>query len=148
MNVPLLAATDHLGAQLLRQCTSLFLRTLDLRTPTPPPPLRGASGRLLNERWREGAFPAGTFVANVTGSVALGLLYYGAEGSLRTGWDGRVLKGFEGGFLGCLTTMSSFVGEVVGHREKYGLSASYGYLSATAVSSLLLVLVVGVVLGG
>lgn len=102
----------------------------------------------MNSRWCEGAFPLGTFLANFTGSLALGLLYYVPPDDVRQGWSGIVVRGFEGGFLGCLTTMSSFVAEVVGHRDKHGAKSSYTYLGSTAVSSLAAVLIVGAALDG
>lgn len=80
----------------------------------------------------------------------MGLSYYGVGAASKdlTRWGGVSLKAFQAGFLGCLTTMSSFVAEVVGHRERFGVGASYAYLAATAITALALVLVVGEVLGG
>lgn len=50
------------------------------------------------------------------------------------------------GFLGSLTTMSTFVSEVVGHRDRHTPSASYAYLAATAIAAQAPVLIVGATL--
>lgn len=89
----------------------------------------------------------GTFSANVCGSLIMGLVYYGATHKYVAGWSGIALAAFQGGFLGSLTTMSSFMSEVVGHREKHSPLVSYSYLAATAVAAQVLVLIVGAVLG-
>ena len=89
----------------------------------------------------------GTFLANVCGSLIMGLIYYGARRKDMAGWSGIALAAFQGGFLGSLTTMSSFMSEVVGHREKHSPAASYSYLAATAVAAQVVVLIVGAVLG-
>ncbi|CAN0165296.1 unnamed protein product [Pylaiella littoralis] len=104
--------------------------------------------RKLNNRWREGAFPVGTFVANVLGSLVMALVFYGTRNSssLTTGWNNVALKAFQAGFLGSLTTMSSFVSEVVGHRERHSPSASYVYLAATAIAAQAPVLIIGATL--
>lgn len=112
-----------------------------------PLALPSASTRQLNQRWQNGAFPVGTYLANVSGSLAIALIFYGATEAALSGWSGIVLKGFQGGFLGSLTTMSTFMKEVVGHRESHGVARSYLYLAATAVTALALVLIVGAVLG-
>lgn len=103
--------------------------------------------RHLNNRWRGGAFPVGTFAANIAGSLAMGLIYFGASAKDFTGWEGIVLKAFQAGFLGSLTTISTFVSEVVGHREKHDAATSYAYLAATVVAAQAVVLVVGAALG-
>lgn len=102
---------------------------------------------MLNARWRGGAFPIGTFAANVSGCLAMALAYYGALKNPLSGWNSIVLKGFQAGFLGSLTTMSSFAGEVFGHRGKHSAAASYVYLTATAVVALGIALVVGAAFG-
>lgn len=52
----------------------------------------------------------------------------------------------QAGFLGSLTTMSTFVSEVVGHRDRHTPSASYAYLAATAIAAQAPVLIVGATL--
>lgn len=86
-------------------------------------------------------------MANVAGSLAMGLIYFGVSAKDFTGWEGIVLKAFQVGFLGALTTMSTFMSEVVGHREKHSAAASYAYLAATAIAAQAAVLIVGAVLG-
>lgn len=50
------------------------------------------------------------------------------------------------GFFGSLTTMSTLMSEVVGHREAHSPAASYAYLAATAISALSAALIVGAAL--
>lgn len=90
----------------------------------------------------------GTFAANVSGSLAMGLIYYGARQTDLAGWRGIALKAFQWGFLGSLTTVSTFMSEVVGHRDKHSPAASYAYLAATVIATQTLVLIVGAALGG
>eukprot|EP00752_Nemacystus_decipiens_P012655 g11209.t1 len=110
--------------------------------------LRFFLSRQLNNRCREGAFPLGTFVANVLGSLVMALVFYGTRNSssLTTGWSNVAIKAFQAGFLGSLTTMSTFVSEVVGHRDRHTPSASYAYLMATAIAAQAPVLIVGATL--
>lgn len=103
--------------------------------------------RTLDHRCRGGAFPLGIFLANVLGSLALGLTFYVAPSSSRSGWRGIVLQGFEKGFLGCLTTMSTFVAQVVGHREVHSVVASYVYFFATAGAAIVIVVITGAASG-
>lgn len=58
--------------------------------------------RQLNNRWREGAFPLGTFAANVLGSLVMALVFYGTRNSssLTTGWSNVAIKAFQVGFGG------------------------------------------------
>ena len=55
--------------------------------------------RQLNIRCREGAFPLGTFVANVLGSLVMALVFYGTRNSssLATGWSNVAIKAFQVG---------------------------------------------------
>ncbi|CAM9859216.1 unnamed protein product [Ectocarpus sp. 6 AP-2014] len=104
--------------------------------------------RQLNSRIRGGAFPLGTFVANVLGSLVMALSFYGTKNSssLTSGWSNVAIKAFQAGFLGSLTTMSTFKSEVVGHRDRHTPSASYIYLAATAIAAQAPVLLVGATL--
>lgn len=60
--------------------------------------------RQLNNRCREGAFPLGTFMANVLGSLVMALVFYGTRNSssLTTGWSNVAIKAFQVGFGGLL----------------------------------------------
>lgn len=81
-------------------------RPLKRTSPTPPPSsiLSQCMCRQLNNRWREGAFPLGTFAANVLGSLVMALVFYGTKNSssLTTGWSNVVIKAFQVGFGGLL----------------------------------------------
>lgn len=57
-----------------------------------------------------------------------------------------VMVPHQAGFLGSLTTMSSFVSEVVGHRDGHTPSASYVYLATTAIAAQAPALIVGATL--
>lgn len=83
-------------------------------------------------------------MANIAGSLAMRLIFYGQGGTSK--WRSVVLQAFRGGFLGSLTTMSTFISEVVGHRDRFSPLASYVYLAATAVGALVVVLIVGAAL--
>jgi CrcB protein len=79
----------------------------------------GAPARYLLERavtaTHRSAFPWGTFVVNVSGSLALGVL---AGLVLDQGWskDAQTLLGT--GFLGAYTTFSTFAYEIVRRAEE------------------------------
>ncbi|CAM9385340.1 unnamed protein product [Hapterophycus canaliculatus] len=107
------------------------------------------ASRKLNNRVRGGAFPLGTFLANVLGSLAMASLFFTARKLSWTasGWNNVVVKAWQVGFFGSLTTMSTFMSEVVGHREAHSPPASYAYLAATAISALSAALIVGWALG-
>lgn len=53
--------------------------------------------RQLNGRLRDGAFPLGTFAANVLGSLVMALLFYGTKNSssLTSGWSNVAIKAFQ-----------------------------------------------------
>ena len=78
------------------------------------------------------AFPLGTFVANITGTMVLGMSWdlqhapgIGAGPGVAAGCS--VLQGVMEGFCGCLTTVSTWVLELDGLRRRqawvYGLSS-------------------------
>lgn len=76
----------------------------------------------------------------------MGVTYFALIGNDISDLNRTLLEGFKSGFLGGLTTMSTFAAEVVGHRGKHGLFASYGYMLLTVVSALVAVLVVSTVM--
>jgi fluoride ion exporter CrcB/FEX len=73
------------------------------------------------------SFPLGTFVVNVTGTVILGLCWDLQHaplgivgGSVGGGLVGcQVLQGIQDGFCGCLTTVSTWVLEIMGLKRKH-----------------------------
>jgi len=87
----------------------------------------GAPARYIVERAitrrRAGAFPLGTFVVNVSGSLVLGLiagaaLYHGFAGAPRA-WLGT-------GFCGAYTTFSTFTFETVRLIEEGDTREAFG----------------------
>jgi CrcB protein len=73
----------------------------------------GANARYLVSLWAArrwpGAFPAGTFIVNVTGSLLLGFVTAFAAARLSDSPDVRLLVGI--GFCGAYTTFSTFTFE-------------------------------------
>ncbi|CAM9965851.1 unnamed protein product [Discosporangium mesarthrocarpum] len=101
--------------------------------------------RWFNDCWAGGVFPWGTFLANLSGSIMLGIIHYSSrEGG---GWEGTMINGFQTGFISCLTTMSSFVAEVFSHRSKNSKGASYLYLASTILMTQGVVAIIGLSLG-
>lgn len=83
------------------------------------------------------SFPLGTFAANMFGTAIEGMCYdiqhvgVGVNGSVGGGIVGcQVLQGVQDGFCGCLTTVSTWVGEINGLRRRsaylYALSSIVG----------------------
>ncbi|KAI6776762.1 hypothetical protein HG530_000707 [Fusarium avenaceum] len=64
------------------------------------------------------SFPIGTFVANVLGTVVLGMSWDLAHVPLGGVVGCQVLEGIEDGFCGCLTTISTFVAELSSLRRR------------------------------
>lgn len=95
--------------------------------------LGGAIGSLARYglgRWLNGAWPAGTFVANVVGGLLMGVLMALLLGPLKgEGERLRLLLGV--GVLGGFTTFSSFSLETVQmlERRDYLQAAAYAGLS-------------------
>ena len=87
------------------------------------------------------SFPLGTFVVNIFGTAMLGIFYnlqHARLGSLSGGGvDGcQVLQGMMDGFCGCLTTVSTWVGELNGLRRRHAYV--YGITSVVVGLSLLI----------
>jgi fluoride exporter len=85
------------------------------------------------------SFPLGTFIVNISGTAILGICWdlqhaplSVAGGSIGGGQLGcQVLQGVQDGFCGCLTTISTWVLEIMGLRRKHaylygGISMSVG----------------------
>ncbi|OQV04106.1 hypothetical protein CLAIMM_09046 isoform 2 [Cladophialophora immunda] len=86
------------------------------------------------------AFPVGTFLANISGTAALGVCFivqrFGHHGVLSC----QVLNGVMDGFSGCATTVSTWVGELETLRRRH----AYIYGGASlAVGLAILVVIIG-----
>jgi len=79
----------------------------------------------LNPKWH--CFPIGTFIANVSGSIILTVLYRLSQNVDNSGIVYDILYGLMIGFCGCYTTVSSWIVELSGISKKrayfYGLSS-------------------------
>ncbi|KAI9831877.1 MAG: hypothetical protein M1838_005708 [Thelocarpon superellum] len=106
--------------------------------------LRFYLSRALNSRLA--AFPLGTFTANMSGTLILGMAwdlqrvplspFHIPGGSITTC---QVLEGVQGGFSGCLTTVSTWVLELNGLRPRHAYV--YGGVSVSlALASLVVVM--------
>lgn len=91
------------------------------------------------------SFPLGTFAANTFGSAIEGMCYdiqhvgVGVNGAVGGGLVGcQVLQGVQDGFCGCLTTVSTWVGEINGLRRK----SAYLYALASVVGGFCLMVVI------
>lgn len=83
----------------------------------------GALVRYALSQWLVRKFPMGTFVVNVVGCFLIGLLIALV---VKTRWPGSLLQAFLiGGFLGSLTTFSTFVYQTydLGRQESLSLAA-------------------------
>jgi CrcB protein len=91
------------------------------------------------------SFPLGTFAANMFGTAIEGMCYdiqhvgVGVNGSVGGGIIGcQVLQGVQDGFCGCLTTVSTWVGEINGLRRR----SAYLYALASIVGGFCLMVVI------
>lgn len=91
------------------------------------------------------SFPLGTFAANMFGTAIEGMCYdiqhvgVGVNGSVGGGLVGcQVLQGVQDGFCGCLTTVSTWVGEINGLRRR----SAYFYACASVVGGFCLMVVI------
>jgi fluoride ion exporter CrcB/FEX len=101
---------------------------------------------LLPVAWRW--LPAGTFIANVIGSI-VSIVSVAVEYRLHNGdydvtafWATGSLRAVKIGFAGCLTTVSTFVAEINGYLRDNKSNQAYSYMLITlgtccAVASLL-----------
>ncbi|KAI5810990.1 CrcB-like protein-domain-containing protein [Peziza echinospora] len=88
-------------------------------------------------------FPVGTFIVNMLGTAVLAGVTVGQYGHY---WPGarhgivgcQVLKGIGDGFCGCLTTVSTWIAEIVGLKLKY----AYSYALITVIVGILLMIVI------
>ncbi|KAM0698546.1 hypothetical protein Q7P36_002013 [Cladosporium allicinum] len=91
------------------------------------------------------SFPLGTFAANMFGTAIEAMCYdlqhvgIGIGGSVGGGLVGcQILQGVQDGFCGCLTTVSTWVGEINGLRRR----SAYLYALASVLSGLGLMVVI------
>ncbi|KAL2127374.1 hypothetical protein VTI74DRAFT_10833 [Chaetomium olivicolor] len=86
------------------------------------------------------AFPVGTFVVNILGTAVLGMAWDLAHsGVVGGGVVGcQVLMGLQDGFCGCLTTVSTWVGELAALRRRH----AYVYGGASVVGGLVVLVAV------
>jgi len=91
------------------------------------------------------SFPLGTFAANMFGTAIEGMCYdiqhvgVGVNGAVGGGIVGcQVLQGVQDGFCGCLTTVSTWVGEINGLRRR----SAYVYAVASIVGGFCLMVVI------
>ena len=87
---------------------------------------------------KSATFPVGTFVANISGTVILGMAWDIAHVPIGGEIGCQVLQGIEDGFCGCLTTVSTWVAELSSLRRKH----AYVYGTATVVSALVLMIAI------
>ena len=66
------------------------------------------------------SFPLGTFTVNIAGTLLLGMFYDLQHVPLGGRSGCQVLQGLMDGFCGCLTTVSTWVGELNGLRRRHG----------------------------
>ncbi|GKU02814.1 hypothetical protein FLAG1_05906 [Fusarium langsethiae] len=83
-------------------------------------------------------FPVGTFSANVSGTMLLGMAWDLAHVPLGGVVGCQVLQGIEDGFCGCLTTISTWVAELAGLRRRN----SWIYGTASVVVSLAMMIAI------
>ena len=99
----------------------------------------GAWSRWLLGLWlntKADAWPHGTLVANLAGGYLIGLIL--GLIALHPEWPSWIRLAAVTGFLGALTTFSTFSVEVVGMLEKGLLGQALGYLAVSLLGSLAL----------
>lgn len=108
----------------------------------------GAPARFLLERavtrWTGHAFPWGTWIVNVSGSFALGIV---AGLAMRHGLSTSATAVLGSGFLGAYTTFSTFAVEAVRLAEGEGERRGDGALAVAYVASSLGVGIVAAIAG-
>ncbi|KAK0125407.1 hypothetical protein ONS95_000576 [Cadophora gregata] len=101
----------------------------------------GCLGRFYASLYLNGkiaSFPVGTFVVNILGTVILGLSYDVQHVPLGGVIGCQVLQGVEDGFCGCLTTVSTWVGELSSLRRRH----SYQYGAASVIVALCFMIII------
>ena len=106
-------------------------------------PARYVVERATRARWA-GAFPGGTFVVNVSGSLALGVV---VGLMLEHGLDPDVRTVVGTGFLGAYTTFSTYAYETIRAGEDGHRTVAVAYALGSVVASVLAA-VIGLVITG
>lgn len=91
---------------------------------------------LLNGKFL--SFPLGTFTANISGTAILGMCWDLQHVPLGGVIGCQVLQGIEDGFCGCLTTVSTWVGELSTLRRRHAYR--YGTLSIVVALAFLIII--------
>lgn len=96
----------------------------------------GAGARYASVQWATrhwgGAFPWGTFIVNIIGGLAMGML---AGWLIRSGNDNiRLFAGV--GILGGFTTFSAFSLDAWTMMERGALAPAIGYIAASVILSI------------
>jgi len=96
--------------------------------------LRYGTGVAVGSVWRE-AFPLGTLLINIVGSMAMGL-FVGAMARLLPGWQNEARLFFAVGVLGGFTTFSSFSLDAIVLLERGDLLAMALYVVVSVLGGL------------
>jgi len=88
------------------------------------------------------SFPLGTLIANLLGCFLIGILI----GSGKTETNNSLKLSFGVGFLGALTTFSTFGAETIGHAQSGNLGIAGANVAVNVVVGLLAV-VIGMAVG-
>jgi CrcB protein len=91
---------------------------------------------LLSLRWNAAGWPWGTLAANLIGGYLIGLIL--ALIAAHPEWPAWIRLAAVTGFLGGLTTFSTFSAEVVGMVERGAYAHALGYAGASLAGSLIL----------
>jgi fluoride ion exporter CrcB/FEX len=84
------------------------------------------------------SFPVGTFVANMVGTVVLGMAWDIAHAQIGGVIGCQLLQGVEDGFCGCLTTISTWAAELSSLKRRH----AYVYGLASVVVALVLMIAI------
>lgn len=84
------------------------------------------------------SFPLGTFAVNIFGTIILGMCWDLQHVPLGDVVGCQVLQGIMDGYCGCLTTVSTWVSELVGLRRRH----AYRYGAASVLVALALLVVI------
>lgn len=101
----------------------------------------GCLGRFYLSLWLNAkipSFPLGTFAANISGTIILGMCWDLQHVPLGGVVGCQVLQGMEDGFCGCLTTVSTWAGELSTLRRRHAYQ--YGALSIAIALAFLIVI--------
>ncbi|MEM7454813.1 MAG: CrcB family protein [Planctomycetota bacterium] len=94
------------------------------------------------QAFAESKFPMGTFIANMTGCLLIGVLVGSSDS-----WLSPRMKLAAGvGFLGSLTTFSTFAAETVQAAQKQAMPTAIGSVGANVIAGVTLVMI-GIWLG-